>query len=288
MLIRCWGSRGSIAVSGKEHVKYGGDTTCIEVVGSSGDLIILDAGTGIRRLGNKLMQQEPGEINLFFTHSHWDHLSGFPFFKPLYQGHSHIHIRGPRTTQDSIMKVISHTMTPPYFPVELEDINADIEFLTTTQETIHIGSMTVKTIPLSHTNKGVGYRIEEDGKSFVFLTDNELTYKHPSGTTRSEYVKFAEGADLLIHDAEFTAQEYERTRGWGHSVYLDTLDMAIEAGVKELGLFHHNQDRTDDEIDAISDDCIKIIDERHGERPLKKLPDTSSRLSIQTRYPMKF
>jgi len=265
MLIRCWGSRGSISVSGKEYIKYGGDTTCIEVVGSSGDLIILDAGTGIRRLGNKLMHEKHSEINIFFTHSHWDHLSGFPFFKPLYHGHSRIHIRGPRTTQDSIMKIISHTMTPPYFPVELEDINADIEFLTTTHETIEVGSMTVKTIPLSHTNKGVGYRIEEGGKSFVFLTDNELTHKHPSGMERSDYVEFSEGADLLFHDAEYTPKEYGYTKGWGHSVYVDTLDMAIEAGVKELGLFHHNQDRTDKAIDEINEDCNRIIKERKVE-----------------------
>lgn len=262
MLIRCWGSRGSISVSGKEHIKYGGDTTCIEVVGSSGDLIIIDAGTGIRRLGNKLVKDGSREMNIFFTHSHWDHLSGFPFFKPLYQGHAKIHIRGPRTTQDSIMKIISHTMTPPYFPVELEDIHADIEFLTTTPDTIKIGSMTVKTIPLSHTNKGVGYRIEEDGKSFVFLTDNELTHKHPSGMTREDYLHFSKGADLLIHDAEYTPEEYKFSKGWGHSVYLDTLDMAIEAGVKELGLFHHNQDRSDDAIDAMTEDCKRIIKER--------------------------
>ncbi|VAV84618.1 Metal-dependent hydrolases of the beta-lactamase superfamily I [hydrothermal vent metagenome] len=265
MLIRCWGSRGSISVSGKEYIKYGGDTTCIEVVGSSGDIIILDAGTGIRRLGNKLMNEKPAEINIFFTHSHWDHLAGFPFFKPLYHGHSHIHIRGPRTTQDSIMKIVSHTMTPPYFPMELEDIHADIEFLSTTQDTIEIGSMKVKTIPLSHTNRGVGYSIEEDGKSFVFLTDNELTHRHNFGLERSEYVKFSEGADLLIHDAEFTPQEYEHTKGWGHSVYQDALDMAIEAGVKELGLFHHNQDRTDQAIDAINEDCNRIIKEKKVE-----------------------
>ncbi len=265
MLVRCWGSRGSISVSGKEYLKYGGDTTCIEVVGSSGDIIILDAGTGIRRLGNKLMNEKPSEINIFFTHSHWDHLSGFPFFKPLYMGHSHIHIRGPRTTQDSIMKIVSHTMTPPYFPVELEDIHADIEFLTTTQDTIEIGSMQVTTIPLNHTNKGVGYRIEENGKAFVFLTDNELTYKHPDGLERSDYVKFSEGADLLFHDAEYNPMEYEHTRGWGHSVYLDALDLALEAGVKELGLFHHNQDRTDQAIDAMVDDCNLIIKDRGSE-----------------------
>lgn len=260
MLIRCWGSRGSIAVSGREFNKYGGDTTCIEVVGDSGDLIIIDAGTGIRTLGNRLIREKRLKINLLLTHAHWDHLSGFPFFKPIYRKESSIKVYGPQPTQDSLKSIISNTMTSPYFPIELEQINAEIDFLGMGYKNYSIGSVSISMIPLSHPNQGVGYKLEEDGKSFVFLTDNELTYHHPFGLDYGSYANFARGADLLFHDAEYSQEEYDKeTRGWGHSVYLDTVSLALDAGVKHLGLFHHNQDRTDDQVDGIEAECRKVI-----------------------------
>lgn len=263
MIIKCWGSRGSIPVSGEKYLKYGGDTTCIEITSNAGDIIIIDAGTGIRPLGNKLMKEgSPGKINLIFTHPHWDHLSGFPFFKPLYQKFREINVKGPRTTQESVKHIISRTMAPPYFPIELDDIHADITFDSTGPENFTIGSVCVKTIPLNHTNRGVGYRIEEDGKSFVFLTDNELGHTHPYGLMTEDYIKFCEGADLLYHDAEYTPEDYKHTRGWGHTVYLDALQLAVDSGVKSFGLFHHNQDRVDDEVDAIVEECRKVIKEK--------------------------
>jgi phosphoribosyl 1,2-cyclic phosphodiesterase len=251
MLVRCWGSRGSIPVSGEEYLKYGGDTTCIEILGKRGEFIIIDAGTGIRPLGNRLVTEEHEKIHILLTHPHWDHLSGFPFFKPIYKKDSYIEILGPRTTQDSLRHIISRTMAPPYFPIELEDISANINFLSTGPETFEIGSIQIKTIPLNHTNMGVGYRIEEDGKSFVFLTDNELAHPHPSGLSFNDYIKFSHDADLLYHDAEFTPEDYKHTKGWGHSVYIDAVKLAVEANVKKLGLFHHNQDRSDDGVDMI-------------------------------------
>lgn len=259
MIIHCWGSRGSIAVSGKEFTKYGGDTTCIEIITNAGDLIILDAGTGIRPLGNRLMEEGRKKISLLLTHAHWDHLSGFPFFKPIYNKDCEIKIYGPEQTQESLKGIISKTMTSPYFPIELEDISAKITFRGMGHKNYSIGSVKIDTIPLSHPNQGVGYRIQEDGRSFVFLTDNELTYHHPIGLSYESYVKFASGADLLFHDAEYSRDEYKTTEGWGHSVYEDTVQLAIDAGVKALGLFHHNQDRTDKEVDRIEKACRKII-----------------------------
>lgn len=262
MIIRVWGSRGSIAVSGKEFTKYGGDTTCLEVVTDSGDLIIIDAGTGIRGLGNRLVRDGVRKMHLLLTHAHWDHLSGFPFFKPIYIKGSEIKVYGPQATQDSLKSIISKTMTSPYFPIEFEDINADISFNVMGHKNHTIGSVKISTIPLSHPNQGVGYRLEEDGKSFVFLTDNELTHHHPFGLSFGDYVNFAKEADLVFHDAEYSREEYELTKGWGHSVYLDTLNLALEANVKALGLFHLNQDRTDKEADRIEAVCKKIISER--------------------------
>lgn len=262
MIIKCWGSRGSISVSGKDYTKYGGDTACVEVVSNSGNIIIIDAGTGIRALGNELVKEKRRAINLLITHAHWDHLSGFPFFKPIYQKNRRIKIYGPQTTQISLKKIISNAMTAPYFPVELNDINANITFLGMGNKDYRIGSVKITTIPLSHPNEGAGYRLEEDGKSFVFLTDNELEYQHPGGRTYADYVNFAKDADVLFHDSEYTRGEYKRTRKWGHSVYLDTLQLALDANIKQFGLFHHNQERTDKEIDAIVKDCKRIIAKR--------------------------
>lgn len=263
MLVRCWGSRGSIAVSGEQYLKYGGDTTCIEVVSDSGELIIIDAGTGIRPLGNRLVAEDRHrKVNLLLTHAHWDHLSGFPFFKPIYRKDSEIKVYGPQPTQDSLKSILSKTMSSPYFPIELEDINATITFLGMGMNDYSIGKVRISTIPLSHPNQGVGYRLDENGSSFVFLTDNELTHRHPMGLGYEEYVKFAKGADLLFHDSEFKQKEYENTEGWGHSMYLDSLGMALDAGVKCLGLFHHNQERTDEEIEAIERECRKIAADR--------------------------
>jgi phosphoribosyl 1,2-cyclic phosphodiesterase len=260
MIIKCWGSRGSIAVSGCDSIKYGGDTTCIEVQAASGDLIVIDAGTGIRLLGNRLVSENSRRINLLLTHAHWDHLSGFPFFKPIYKKSSEIRIHGPQTTQDSLKRIISKTMTAPYFPIEFEDIKADISFVRMGHKNHSIGSVNITTVPISHPNQGVGYRLEEDGKSFVFLTDNELTFHHPFGLGYDDYVKFCQGADLLFHDAEYTREEYEsHTRGWGHSVFLDTLQLALDAGVKTLGLFHQNQDRTDAQVDKMVEECRGLI-----------------------------
>lgn len=261
MLIRCWGARGSISVSGREYLKYGGETTCIEVLSKNGDLIIIDAGTGIRPLGERISTEERRVINLLLTHAHWDHLSGFPFFKPIYEKETELHIFGGMPTQDSLKSIISKTMSVPYFPIEFEDINADIQFYGMGNDNFKIGSVEISTIPLSHPNQGLGFRLEEDGKSFVFLTDNELKYHHETGLDYNDYVEFSRGADLLYHDANFIPSEFESTIGWGHSVYTDVVSLAMKADVKSLGLFHHDPKRMDDEVDAIVKDSKRIIKE---------------------------
>ncbi|MBE9531428.1 MAG: MBL fold metallo-hydrolase [Proteobacteria bacterium] len=263
MLIRCWGSRGSISVSGKDFQKYGGDTTCLEVVSNKNDLVILDAGTGIRLLGNRLVAEgDKRVINILLSHAHWDHLAGFPFFKPIYMKDYRIRIFGPLSTQESLRSIISKTMSHPYFPIEFEDISADITFHEMDHSAVDIGAFQVEAIPLSHPNQGFGYKFSEDGKSFVFLTDNELTHQHEGGKEFKDYVEFAKDVDLLIHDAEYTREEYALTKGWGHSVYLDTLDLALKANVAQFGLFHINQDRTDNAEDKIVEDCKRIVAEK--------------------------
>lgn len=264
MNIRVWGARGSIPVSGGEYIKYGGDTTCLEVRTKNDDIIIIDAGTGLRRLGNLLVKEGRTEYHMLFTHVHWDHLLGFPFFKPLYRDDTKIWMYGGQMAQDSIKALISPVMNPPNFPVNYDNLSAHIEYQGECELEFDIGSVEIKAIPISHPNEGMGYKLIEDGKSFVFLTDNELTYVHPGGRPFEEYLEFSTGTDLLIHDTEFTADEYKRTKTWGHSVYNDVVDMAMRAGVKTLCLWHHNQDRKDDQVDWMLDDCRRLVKENGG------------------------
>jgi len=260
MVIRCWGARGSIPVSGAEYLKYGGDTTCLEIITTDGDTIVVDAGSGIRKLGTKLLKSDQKNINIVFTHAHWDHLLGFPFFKPVYVRGTTLRLFGCPFAQASIKNLLSSTMSPPYFPVKLEDLKADIIYYGACSGPFDIGSVHVTPILLSHPNQGIGYKFVEDGKSFVFLTDNELTFRHPGGLRFEEYVDFCSKAEVLIHDAEYTREEYRTTKGWGHSVYDDALKLARDARVGLFGLFHHNQERTDDALDEIVGECKIILD----------------------------
>ena len=262
MYIKCWGSRGSIPVSGPEYHKYGGDTTCIEIRTKSGELIIVDAGTGMRRLGNQLTIEGCRRFNVLFTHSHWDHLLGFPFFKPLFDPESEIRIYRCPFPGKFVETIVTKMMSPPHFPVRYSDLRAKISYIEACPGSFQIDSVTVTPIALSHPNNGCGYKFVEDGKVFVFLTDNELGYTHAGGLKFKDYKAFCEGADLLFHDAEYTPDEYESSVEWGHTTYKDALELALEAGVKRLGLIHHNRDRTDQGIDHIVNQCRNLISER--------------------------
>ncbi|PIP07487.1 MAG: MBL fold metallo-hydrolase [Syntrophobacteraceae bacterium CG23_combo_of_CG06-09_8_20_14_all_50_8] len=264
MIIRCWGARGSIPVSGKEYLMYGGDTTCLEIRTGNDEIVIIDAGSGIRRLGNLLLTENRYQYTMLFTHAHWDHLMGFPFFKPIYMEETSISVFGCPFAQTSIKHMISRIMAPPNFPVDFDNIKTAITYHESCDTLLALNLLSVTPIALSHPNQGMGYKLSEGGKCFVFLTDNELAYKHPGGLNYNAYVDFAYGADLLIHDAEYTEEDYQRTKTWGHSLYRHTLQLALDAKVKKLGLFHHNQERLDAAVDGIVEDCRKIIRERQS------------------------
>ena len=265
MYIKCWGSRGSIPVSGKEYIKYGGDTTCIEIRTKDDRIIIVDAGTGIRRLGNRLIEEGRFSYDIIFTHAHWDHLMGFPFFKPLYLEETRIHMQGCPFAQKYVETMLSRVMSEPNFPVRYADIHARVRYEPACAERFEIGTVSVTPIRLSHPNQGSGYKFIEDGKTFVFLTDNELDFTHPGGLSFDEYQAFSDGADLLMHDAEFTKEEYKTTRQWGHSIYTTALELAISAKVKQFGLFHLNQERADEGVDQMVDKCREVIIEQDSD-----------------------
>lgn len=261
MIFKIWGCRGSVPVSGKQYMKYGGDTTCIEIRTSNEEIIIIDAGSGIRNLGNKLIGENRQRFNLLFTHFHWDHLIGFPFFKPIYSTGTEIDIYGCSYSGSTLNEMLSTIMTGPYFPVKFRDINARIKYHSACNRKFTLDDIEIQPIALSHPNRAVGYKFEEDGKSVAIMTDNELEYQHEGGLDFEDYVDFLIGVDVLLHDSEYTDEDYERTKTWGHSRYKDTVRLAIEAGVKELGLIHHNQERGDNELDRIVEDCKRIIAE---------------------------
>ncbi len=289
MHIKCWGSRGSIPVCGRDYIKYGGDTTCISIIAKSGDVIIIDAGTGIRRLGAHPDYCRTNELNLMFTHFHWDHIMGFNFFKPILNKKKTLIIRNSKFSSFFVKDVLTNLMTKPFFPLTMGDLKAKIKFINDQKNKFSIGSLDIETIPLSHPGAGAGYKFTENGKSFVFLTDNELGFDH-SGPAQSEaakpkkalgkefnlkkteqektgfdaYLKFSGNADLLFHDGEFTPCEYPEKTGWGHSVYTKALDLAINANVKKFGIFHINQERKDREMDEIIDNCTNIIQQNNS------------------------
>ncbi|HBL16613.1 MAG: metal-dependent hydrolase [Elusimicrobia bacterium GWA2_69_24] len=261
MMIRCWGCRGSLPVSGPEYLRYGGDTTCLELRTAEGELVVVDAGSGIRALGNSALKEGLKRFHIIFSHAHLDHVMGFPFFKPAYRPQTELIFYGCPFAHKSIKSMIDLTMSPPTFPVRFEEMAAKKEFRGDCLAPFAIGSLRVQPILLSHPNQGIGYKFTEGGSSFVFLTDNEFGFPHPGGLQFEAYRDFCAGADLLVHDAEFTPEEYRLTRSWGHTPYPEAVRLALAAGVKRLGLTHHNQDRSDDGMDALLADARRIIQE---------------------------
>ncbi len=253
MKLTIWGARGSIPVSGPEYVEYGGDTTCIEIETADGAAVVFDAGSGLRGLGNKLMAEGRREVHFLLSHAHWDHLLGFPFFKPLYQPGVVIRFHGCTYAQQSVRAILKETMRAPFFPVEFDDVAAELRFDDECLEQFDLAGMECHSIPLSHPNNGYGFRVTEHGRSLALFPDNELTYLHRGGRRAVDYRDFVSGVDLLIHDGEYLPEEYQQSfRGWGHSVFTDTVDLALDARVGQLVLWHLNQDRDDAGVTAMA------------------------------------
>jgi phosphoribosyl 1,2-cyclic phosphodiesterase len=260
MKIKFYGVRGSLPVCGREFERYGGNTTCIKIFRENVNRIaIIDAGTGIRILGKEIMREGVTQniINILFTHFHWDHIQGFPFFSPAYNQNQRIGIlaMGRRGKINNLKEIFSMQMQKEYFPVDLETMGAHFEFLTYgDKETIY--GATVTTVAQHHLVQGgsYGFRIEDEEGSLVVCTDVE----HINGID-PQVVALAEGADLLIHDGQYTADEYEKFRGWGHSSCEQAVQVAIEAKVKRLIVTHHDPDHNDDFLDSMEKKCQSLF-----------------------------
>ncbi len=244
MKIRVWGCRGSLPAPGPRTLRYGGNTTCLDVSLRDGRHLIIDAGSGLRLLGKELAAQDRCGFCLLLTHAHWDHLMGFPFFAPGYDKRFVFNVCGGPQAQKALHGYLMRQMEAPYFPVSFDAMKAQFRFGCT-------GPCDVTTMALNHPNGGRGFKIAEDGKQFAFIPDTEIGFSHPGGASRDELIEFCRGVDVLFHDAQYDDAEYaSQTRGWGHSTFASATALAIEAGVKQFGLFHHDPDRSDEALDA--------------------------------------
>ncbi len=260
MKVTVWGARGSVPTPGPEYVRYGGDTTCMSVEADDGTVVILDAGTGVRRLGVQLARTPPPRIAFLLSHAHWDHVIGFPFFKPLYRKGVELDFYGCMHAQESVRGMLEQTMQAPFFPVDLSRVGASLTFHEQCGDGCMIGGISVHRLPLSHPNGGSGFRLEYHGRSLVFFPDNEMTFDHRGGRSFAGYRDFCRDCSVLVHDAEYRPEEYAAfSRGWGHSVYTDTVRLGLEAGAERLLLWHINQDRTDTQADALLADARALV-----------------------------
>ena len=252
VVVRCWGTRGSIPSPGPATVRYGGNTSCFEVR-HQGRRLIFDAGSGIRLLGTDLVEKGPNAIHIFLTHFHWDHIQGFPFFAPLYDPEDTIHVVAPKQREIDVQNLFAGQMGPIYFPVPFSVVAAAVEFEHLNAGSYEIGDAVIEVMRVRHPSFVVGYRVRVGGRTICFIPDNELEGTgYEVGEGWSQRIRdFVGDADVLIHDAMYTQEEYGARAGWGHSTFQQSVRLAEEAGAKRLLLFHHEPTRTDDELDDI-------------------------------------
>jgi phosphoribosyl 1,2-cyclic phosphodiesterase len=254
MRARFWGSRGSLATPGAGTVRVGGNTSCVEVRPADGSLVILDSGTGIRALGASLDGAAPRRIDILLSHLHLDHLEGLGFFAPLWNPGTELHIWGPPSPTRPLAERISQYLSPPLFPVRLVDVPASVELHDAPDASWMLGSSRVIARPIVHPGPTVGYRIEDAGRSLAYLTDHEPALATDLGIAHPECVsgyEVAASADVLIHDCQYTEDEYSSRAGFGHSSTEHVAEFARLAGVKRLLLFHHDPNHTDGQLEAL-------------------------------------
>ncbi|MEO5511457.1 MAG: MBL fold metallo-hydrolase, partial [Longimicrobiales bacterium] len=259
------GTRGSLPSPGKHTFRYGGNTSCLEVRADN-RVLIFDAGSGIRHLGDVLVRNGEVAAELFLSHFHWDHIQGLPFFRPLYTPETTMRVHGPRQGTSDVQSLIAGQMGPIYFPVPFEALSAKLDFSDLDATPVMVGNAQVTPHRVRHPMNTYGFRVRNGDSAIAYIPDNELVgghYDMPHGWYES-LCSFLEGVDVLVHDAMFTNEEYQKFAGWGHSTFRDAVRLAEDAGVGRLLLFHHSPERTDAALDRIVEELRNDIERRNS------------------------
>ena len=252
--LKLWGVRGSTPTPQIENLKFGGNTSCLEIRNGENECVIFDAGSGIRALGQTLMQEAAGapiQAKIFLTHFHWDHIQGIPFFAPLYGPDNHISFVSGSSGRP-LQETLEGQMAKPYFPIDFSQVAAKRDFHQIgTGDAFKVGGLTVRPFPLNHPQGASGYRIESNGVTIVYATD----YEHGDRQSDATLCEHAQNANILICDAQYTPAEYETHRGWGHSTWQNAVFLAREARAEHLMLFHHDPGHDDQTMMQITQDA---------------------------------
>jgi CheY-like chemotaxis protein len=275
MRIRFWGTRGSMPKPGQTTLRYGGNTSCVQVESADGTLIVLDCGTGAHELGRALLDGTQGPLrgHLLITHTHWDHIQGFPFFAPLFEATSEWDIYAPGGHGKRLEEALAGQMEYTYFPVTLQQLDATVRYHDLVEGSFDIGRVRVIARYLNHPALTLGYRLEVGGASVVYAVDHEPHASHqaegagggagtghlPVHQEDRRHVEFLADADLVIHDATYTSEEYPQRIGWGHSTVEYAVDMALAARARRLALFHHAPVRDDTQLDRLVANCREHV-----------------------------
>jgi phosphoribosyl 1,2-cyclic phosphodiesterase len=276
--LKFWGTRGSISVPGRRTLGYGGNTTCVEMR-ADGEIIVLDAGSGIRSLGvalEKEFHSQPIKLSLLITHAHWDHIQGLPFFAPAYEKKNEIRVRGYDGVDMSFGKIMAEPMKAPFFPIAMRELSARIDIKKLTEMEFSLGKVQVRARFVNHPGVCAGYRLFTSAGSIAFLPDHEpYRFLHSAKTNhmsreqakrtateeRANLVQFLHSSDILILDAQYTDTEYESHIGWGHGSVSSAVSLALEAEVSKLLLFHHDPGHNDTTVDTMVDDARRLVRE---------------------------
>lgn len=269
MDVKIWGCRGSIACPGPSTVKYGGNSTCYEIVNDAGEILIIDAGTGVRELGQSLAAKMPLKAHMVFSHTHYDHVIGYPFFVPFFVPGNKIDLYGPVHFERSFKSVMTELLDYSFFPVRMDSLSADLTFHDLKEETVQLDGFKVTTMYANHPVTTLAYKIESDGKVFIFTGDTEpyLNYLDGEDDTdedefdevemvieeqNARWQSFLKGADLCFYDAQYTPEEYPKFRGWGHTSMDKAIDNCARSDVKKVVLTHHDPNRSDHQLDELT------------------------------------
>ncbi len=272
MRIRFWGTRGSLAKPGPSTVRYGGNTSCVEVLAADGTLIVLDCGTGAHELGLALLAsgERPLRGHLLITHTHWDHIQGFPFFAPLFVAGDEWDVYAPQGLGQRLEATLAGQMEYAYFPITLIQLGATVRYHELVEGSFDLGAVRVTARYLNHPALALGYRLKAGGVTMVYATDHEPHSQHqpllrassPAARVHPEdqrHIAFLTGADLVVHDAQYTLEEYPQKVTWGHTPAELAVDFALAAGAKRLALFHHDPLRSDEALDGLVEACRRRV-----------------------------